>query len=70
MVTINLIERVTLNYGEDDDVIKMYETLYDWYRVTKSRTHVTFECKRSACFTSDDYRKTIMDVEYNGSENE
>ena len=60
MVIVNIIERITLTYGEDDDIIKLYE-LDGWKKVTDNPKRVTFEYEKSACFTSDEYRKEIMD---------
>ena len=61
MVIVDIIERITLSYDEDDDIIKMYENLDGWKKTLGDTTYVTFECMKSACFTSDDYRKAIMD---------
>lgn len=61
MVIVEIIEHLTFSYDEDDDLIKLYETDYEWKKISNSTTHVTFECRKSAMFTSDEYRKGIMD---------
>ena len=61
MVIVDIIERITLTYGEDNDIIKMYENLDGWEKILGDTTYVTFECMKSAMFTSDEYRKEVMD---------
>lgn len=62
MVIVEIIERITISYDDADDIIKSYEELGgDWRKVSNSTTHATFECKKSAMFSSDDYRKGVMD---------
>ncbi len=61
MVILDIIERITLTYGEDDDLIKLYETDYGWKKISNSTTHVTFEYRKSGMFTHQEYRKGIMD---------
>lgn len=62
MVIVEIIERITISYDDGDDIIKMFENAGgDWVKVSNSTTHATFECKKHAMCTSDDYKKTIMD---------
>lgn len=62
MVIVEIIERITISYDDGDDIIKMFEELGGgWRKISNSTTHATFECKKSAMFSSDEYRKEVMD---------
>jgi hypothetical protein len=64
MVIVEVIERIIISYDDGEDIIKAYEEAGGgWRKVSNSTTHATFEHRKHAMFSSDNYRKGIMGYE-------